>query len=501
MKKIIVIVLALLCLCSCALRKTEEYDIDEIMKTPIEETAPPFVTEVEWIVEPCMAITEVEMMEAEPPFGYPNLEKIGHPQEWDYMAGKGPFLVDQAEFIGAPAYTGNAISVRYDRSGAIYDYDGNLLNDTEISYFTTEAGFAYRSIGNGASEVFSGDFLGTVRRNEISGLGGGYLSLFEYKGTLYSEIIDYQKISRELTGTSYLLASDDYDLEKDLEYRKATAADLFGHRAAVSVLGRTASTSSYDTAVYDAKGNRRFVLPRTEDTWTRDFTNGFLTVAKQAAPDTNSIRYAFYSVEKQDYITDFDYMEVLPFVEGYAAVKKDDRWAYINEDGELVTDFIWDDVSTMYDGRVYVGLKDRFGILDLKGTLEKGTKITTETCYGSEDPAKAYKSIAALPVHVPQQVLRDPDVTAREEEQEKSHKILGMIVPRYKDINIRKKPNTKAEVIEVLKWIDSGENGFFYPQFVYEIKEDDEYTWYRIGTDRWVADKGTWYDVQMYEDE
>ena len=66
---------------------------------------------------------------------------------------------------------------------------------------------------------------------------------------------------------------------------------------------------------------------------------------------------------------------------------------------------------------------------------------------------------------------------------------------------MRKKPSTKGEIIEVLKWIDSGEDGFFYPQFVYEVKEDDEYTWYRIGTDRWVADKGTWYEVEMYEDE
>ena len=187
-------------------------------------------------------------------------------------------------------------------------------------------------------------------------------------------------------------------------------------------------------------------------------------------------------------------------MEAYAAVKKDGKWAYINERGELVTDFIWDNVSTMYNGRVYVGLKDRFGILDLKSTLVRGKKVTLETCYGSTDPEMAYAAISALDEHVPKQMERDPETVAEEETFEKAHKIIGIITPRFDDINVREKPSTSAEVADVLRDSDpSDEKEFYYSQYVYEVTEAEGYTWYRIGTNRWVADHGNWYEVDMFE--
>ena len=152
----------------------------------------------------------------------------------------------------------------------------------------------------------------------------------------------------------------------------------------------------------------------------------------------------------------------------------------------------------MYDGRVYVGLKDRFGILDLKATLAKGTKLTMESCYGSADPEMAYTAISALAEFVPQQKERDPEAVAAEEEFEKAHKIIGLIIPRFNDINIREKPNTSAKVVGVLLNSGTEEEEFYYPQYVYEVTEAEGYTWYRIGTDRWVADHGNWYDVEMF---
>ncbi len=500
MKKIITLLLIMLCVCACSLRKSEEYTVDQIINhdNRSETIGQTFRTEAVWVVEPSMVMEGVEMLEADFPFGYPLLERVGYPQEWDYMAGKGPFIVDKAEYIGAPIYTANAIATS---DKGIYDYDGNLLNKDGYASYYTDAGFSTRlSENENMFSICSGDFIGIVQRNAVSGLGGGYLGLFEYKGTLYNAVIDYRDVSREITGYAYQVLMEDIDIEKDLEHRKATADDLFGHRAAVPIMERIiTSESQSDTAIYDEKGNRLFVFDETEDTEEIDFTNGFLTILHRLDDnDYSKNRYAFFSVDEQNYITDFDYEEVLPFVEGYAAVKKDGKWGYINESGEEVTDFIWDNVSTMYDGRVYVGLKDRFGILDLKATLAKGTKVTMESCYGSADPEMAYTAISALAEFVPQQKERDPEAVAAEAEYEKAHKILGLIIPRFNDINIREKPNTSAKVVGVLLNSGTEEEEFYYPQYVYEVTEAEGYTWYRIGTDRWVADHGNWYEVEMF---
>ncbi len=498
MKKVIYILLILLCACACT--RTEEYDAEAIINhhNKNETIGVPFRTEVEWIVEPSMVMESVKMLKAEAPLGYPVLEHTGHPQEWDYMAGKGPFLIDKAEYIGAPVYTANAIA---GADGNIYDYDGNLLNEGYDVHYGMGSGFEKRYLDHNMSEIYSGDFIGTVERNILSDLSGGDLGLFEYKGVLYSTLMDYHDIDRNILTYGYeLLFNGEVDIEKDLEYRKATADDLFGHRAAVPVFdGKILAGEVYDMAIYDGKGNRLSVFDNTEESEEIDFTNGFLMVENRARDGVAlTIRYAFYSIDEQRYITDFDYEEVLPFVEGYAAVRKDGKWAYIDEKGELVTDFIWDDVSTMYEGKVYVGLKDRFGILDLKNTLAKGTKVTMETCYGSSDPQMAYAAISALAEHVPKQMERDSEAVAAEEETEKAHKIIGVITPRFDDINVREKPSTSAKVVDVLKNEGSEGNEFYFMQFVYEVTEAEDYTWYRIGTDRWVADHGNWYEVELF---
>ncbi|MBQ6560404.1 MAG: WG repeat-containing protein [Erysipelotrichaceae bacterium] len=502
MRKFVCIVLIVFSMCACTFRKSEEYTVEEIINhsNKSETIGIPFQTEVEWVVKPSMVMESVEMIKTEPPLGYPILEHVGYPQEWDYMAGKGPFIVDNAEYTGSPVYTANAIAVAHK---GIYDYDGNLLNSGEYTGFSTEAGVIYRDLENGLIEVCSGDFIGTVERNDIDGLCGGGIGLFEYNGTLYTDVSEYDDIGRDIVNFGCDLFWEDINIEEYLKYRKATAADLFGHRAEVDIVNKTVSMQShYDSAIYDEKGNRLFVFTSTEDTWVDDFTNGFLTIVRVTGNSAaREVSYAFYSVDEQKYITDFDYEDVLPFVEAYAAVKKDGKWAFINEKGELVTDFIWDNVSTMYNGRVYVGLKDRFGILDLKSTLVRGKKVTLETCYGSTDPEAAYAAISALDEYVPKQMERDPETVAEEEIFEKAHKIIGIITPRFDDINIREKPSTSAEVADVLRDSDpSNEGELYYPQYVYDVTEAEGYTWYRIGTDRWVADHGNWYEVEMFKE-
>ncbi len=488
MKKIIVLVLILLCLCSCSGKeKTEEGETASFGK---------IIGTVGWVVPPSINATGVGILETEHAAGFPyHLERVGHPQEWDYTAGIGPYYVSENEYVGAPKYTPDSAVVYTEGDNMIFDYDGNLLNPSYNGYwFVQNGGFCS---GDYAAEmyysVYTGDFMGTVYRPVIDGLCGGALSIIEYKDALYTDIADPFHFGIDALGTWCLLwdPDDKIDLEKDVTLKKVTPEDLFGFRVFAFGYDRYIRMSDKDRfSIYDENAVKLFDIPYI-DAWYEDFTNGFVTFSKDG-------KYAFYSVDKQGFISDYEYDDIYPFVEGFAAVRKDDKWAYINEEGEAVTDYIWDSVSTMYEGRVFVTLKDRTGILDLKETLNRGIEVTMESCYGSADENEAYEKAAALQEHQPRQLERDPETVAQEEEFEAKHKVIGIITPVTNSIRIRSKPSTSGEKLGVLRPVD-GYN-YYRSLFVYEKTENEGYTWYRIGEDRWVADDGSWYKKQMFSE-
>ncbi|MGI6012478.1 MAG: WG repeat-containing protein [Ruminococcus sp.] len=55
--------------------------------------------------------------------------------------------------------------------------------------------------------------------------------------------------------------------------------------------------------------------------------------------------------------------------EGYAAVCKDGKWGYINEDGELVLDFQYDDAQSFQNGFAAVCIDGKWGYIDEQGTV------------------------------------------------------------------------------------------------------------------------------------
>lgn len=74
------------------------------------------------------------------------------------------------------------------------------------------------------------------------------------------------------------------------------------------------------------------------------------------------------------------YQDVLWFEDGYCPVMKDGKWGFIDETGTEVTEFIFEDVTALYQGKSYVKYTGRYGLLDVVGTLEKGTEISSSTC-------------------------------------------------------------------------------------------------------------------------
>lgn len=61
---------------------------------------------------------------------------------------------------------------------------------------------------------------------------------------------------------------------------------------------------------------------------------------------------------------------------------------------------------------------------------------------------------------------------------------IGTAKVKTNNLRIRRLPSTRSKIMGYV------ENGKTYK--VYEIKKNQGYTWYRIGTEKWIADNGKW---------
>ena len=170
-------------------------------------------------------------------------------------------------------------------------------------------------------------------------------------------------------------------------------------------------------------------------------------------------KLALYNMTTGEPVTEFIYDDVKWFQDGYCPVKKGGKWAFIDETGTEVTDFIFDDVSGLYHGKTFVGINGVYGIMDLQATVESRIPVTLETCYGD-----------AVPEGKPAAEVKNDNTP------------IGTALVKTDNLNSRAMPGTNGtKLVQV-------EKGTEYP--VYEIAENEGYTWYRIGEGRWIADKG-----------
>lgn len=77
----------------------------------------------------------------------------------------------------------------------------------------------------------------------------------------------------------------------------------------------------------------------------------------------NKTKYGFEKFNKTVVIpASFDY--VLPFSNGIAAVKKGDKWGYINSSGKAITDFLFDDANSFHGFVAIVEKNDKSFLID-----------------------------------------------------------------------------------------------------------------------------------------
>lgn len=157
-----------------------------------------------------------------------------------------------------------------------------------------------------------------------------------------------------------------------------------------------------------------------------------------------------------------EFEDGLGFTEGYAAVKKGDKWGYINKNGEVVVDYIFDQATPIYEGKAWVKMDGRVGKLNVLDLLNSNTQITPELL-----SVQAYE-------------LSPIDYTKTR---------FPKLKVKVDNLNIRVSPSTNAQ-----KYPMKAYTNFDYSY--YETTEADGYTWYRVGKDQWIADNGEWIELR-----
>ena len=435
-----------------------------------------------WYLEPSIRSDEVIILRTRPePLIFPSdIEKLGYPQEWDYSQSYAPFQLLGKKYYGASTYSPDSVLLRSADNDIIMTYEGKVLAKQKSEYsqyeYSPTGGLFGEYLGDETS-FYLDNFNSKVIKPMLDGLCGGPIGLFVYKEQLRTDIIDREPkdtgIGCEIDYVSWEGGS--IDIEKDFKSRVVTSDDLFGRRTTAPKYDRYISGYFVeDYYLFDEFGTKTGEIHFDTYTYIDDFTNGFLLIDGNVGDYT--WKKGFYDFEKQEYITKLEYDDVLPFVEGYAAVKKGEKWGFINEKGEEITEFLWDSVSTPYQGKVFVAKDGYIGILNLAWAIENNMEITLESCYGSTDEEECKKKLEE----------RDPyDLSVADDGA------IGEITYKEKNVNVRTSPEKAGRKIGI------NIPGATYR--VYEIKEADGYTWYRISSDCWIANDGKWGTYTPFE--
>ena len=431
MKKIVILLLAL-SLSGCSVLEKLLFEEKEEETVVEEETVEEEKFSV-WSTKPGIDIDNVKIMlpfdKKEMPFGerraLVDIEKIGYPQQWhDYD------------------YDTNAIIIAKGGNHGIYNYDMELLYPASVSIHsapfasgisparvTGEDGIKYvygmANTANSTAFAFDSDYL-SVRDIPFEN--------YEYDPYGKTSYFPYLAFKNEVLG---IVVPKEDGSNEFFEYTGdigkqfiAPVVDEGYHKTGYYICG---SDGSVKGSTYNDYGG--YI--------EGSFINGFYVIGSKT--DKAIIN------EATSQLVGLVYQDVLYYSDGYCPVKKYGKWGYIDEEGNEVTDFIFDGVTGLYDGRAFVYGFGKYGILDFKKSFEAGVPLTVQTLY-NEDNEEA--SLGTAEVLISELTIRGGAGTAYSSFGN-SH-----IGAKYK---------------------------------VYEIAEMDGLKWYRVANSLWLPDSnGEW---------
>jgi hypothetical protein len=403
----------------------------------IQETPDP-VKDVIWAAEPQFAFTGVkEFLPLFIPYGEFDIrkEKVGYTEDWEYNA--------TGKRIGE--FTANAIEVMQGTHGGVYDYSGNELYPVTLSKDvfkdnaresgTIDYGYLRWVLQEDIYKMFTPDFKEIIQNdNAIWGLTAGP----EERRVINGKIVLYNRGDRSSSETSY----------SEGAYCLINEYDGNGEKIGEAIID---GSGNYVAHVQDDSNQENWIV------------NKMIRVS-------NGEKYAFQSAVTGEMITDYIYDDAKYFMDGYAPVKRNQRWGYIDENGHEATDLVFEDASMLYEGKAYVSVRGVYGIIDLAQTLQQGVSVTSES------------------ISIPEDLVDQTN-------QKKAEMLtkIGYIKVNVSGLNVRKDPSQESPKavpggsVQVGKLFD-----------VYAVEKAEGFTWYEIYDSMWIADDGTWLTYTAY---
>ena len=365
-------------------------------------------------------------------------------------------------------YTDNAVVMEKDGVQSIYDYDGNLIYTVNENVSNTYhedgimAGYARTSSENNyfslvygmripkkKAVVFHGDFASISEMNENDFIA------YPYDGN--QQFGDIAIKNKELGIVSHIKNKNDEDTDgyKFEKYDRKIHSDLF--------LANTVNSANVIEQKVIMNRHGKVLCKVDYEVLHREsgiFVNGYLAVYQKDASD----KIGLFDANHGKLITELKYQDVGYFSDGYCPVMNaDGKWAYINEKGEEVTDFMFDDASNLYEGKAFIIKDQKAGILNLKDAASK----------------------KKLDVSIFQETVSDAPVARKEtSDTQESKDTIGTVTINIDSLNIRTDAGTSQPA-----------NGTATKNETYEVfekKDADGYTWYRIGEKQWIAGNSEW---------
>ena len=358
-------------------------------------------------------------------------ERIGYPQEW-YNTG----------------YDTNAIVVEIDGKHGVYDYSGNELYAPTVN-------------------VHSTPFARGISLARVKNAEGNWVYAYGYcNSTISSAVVmtpDFTAV-KDVAFADYNFAP--YNDTSVMPFMAISDGKLGVVTPETNEEGK--ANGKYSFAPYSGTGlTRSAVVPVVDGMYkpvshvivNQDGSIGPNVLEELGKYQEGSYCNGYYRLKYSDTTIlihaasatqiGWAYHDAKNFVGGYAPVKRYGYWALLNEDGDEVTDYVFNDISYVVDGKAYVRVGKQWGIINVAQAVERGQNVTWTALFGSE---KA-DSLGTLTVHVT-------------------------------DLNFRTGPSPDYEAVG-----NSVPNSS-YP--VYETKEASGYTWYRIDENVWLPSEGTW---------
>ena len=293
---------------------------------------------------------------------YMTIDFQGYPQEWlTYFPLK---------------YTPDAIVLLNKDHYEIRKYDGTLLfSDTEHSdpydnpiYMSMNSGYGFIiTIKNRLT--FSEDFTALEEDKEYE-LPEEHAEDFDDElvfmdGKFYMyDWTDGTPVDFKGTGSPCIIKECDNDGVE------------FNDDGTVHKLGNT-----INYLLLDGEGNLVKKLPG----YPVHFVNGYITL--DLVNKGHNI-YQILNGTTGEPINNDVYFGAKFFENGYCPVSggnsKSKKWGFINEGGYMVSEFCFDDASTLYEGNAYVSHNGKYGVLNVKQSVEDGAIINGERCFGEE---------------------------------------------------------------------------------------------------------------------